>query len=56
LGDVDDDMQDPDMLKEAFWAEAQRLGINRADFDRIVFVFALDRIENWRSLVKHMAG
>jgi hypothetical protein len=45
--DVDDDVETPDALKEKFWAEAEARGVGRADFDKIVFVFAKDRLENW---------
>lgn len=45
--DVDDDRQNGDELKADFWREAERQGVSRDDFDRVVFVFAKDRLENW---------
>lgn len=45
--DCDDDCADPDALKIRFWNEAQRQGIPKEQFERVVFVFAKDRIENW---------
>lgn len=45
--DCDDDCADGDALKDKFWKEAQQAGIARNEFDRIVFIFAKDRLENW---------
>jgi len=45
--DCDDNCSDGEALKAHFWKEAQRQGIAQAQFDRIVFIFAKDRIENW---------
>jgi hypothetical protein len=45
--DCDDDCADGDALKAHFWGEAELQGIARAQFDRVVFVFAKDRLENW---------
>ena len=45
--DMDDDMPDGDALKERFWQAADQAGIERADFDKVVFIFAKDRLENW---------
>ena len=45
--DCDDDCPDSEALKALFWEEAQRRGIRREDFDRIVFIFPKDRLENW---------
>lgn len=45
--DIDDDLPDGNALKEKFWQEANLAHIARADFDKVVFVFAKDRIENW---------
>lgn len=45
--DLDHDMTDGNALKQAFWTEAQQQGITRTEFDRVVFVFAKDRLENW---------
>jgi len=46
-GDCDHDCADGDALKTAFWNEAERQGIAKEQFDRIVFIFAKDRLENW---------
>jgi hypothetical protein len=45
--DCDHDCADGEALKARFWEESQRQGITREQFDRIVFVFAKDRLENW---------
>lgn len=45
--DLDDDMEDGDALKQAFWIEAQSQGITQEQFSQVVFAFAKDRLENW---------
>jgi len=45
--DCDDNCADGDSLKAEFWRDAERQGITREQFDRVVFVFAKDRLENW---------
>lgn len=45
--DLDDDQADGDALKTDFWREAEGRGVSKEDFERIVFIFAKDRIENW---------
>lgn len=45
--DCDDDCADPEALKAYFWNEAQRQAVAKDQFDRVVFIFAKDRIENW---------
>ncbi len=45
--DCDDDCADPETLKAIFWNEAQRQAISKEQFERVVFIFAKDRIENW---------
>ena len=45
--DCDDNCDDGDALKDKFWKEARESGITRDDFNRAVFIFAKDRIENW---------
>ncbi len=45
--DCDDTCQDGDSLKAQFWTEAQRQGVTKEHFDRVVFIFAKDRLENW---------
>jgi hypothetical protein len=45
--DCDDDCDDGDTLKAEFWNEAKQSGITQNDFDRTVFIFAKDRLENW---------
>ena len=42
-----DDMPDADTLRKEFWEAAQKAGIQRTDFDKVVFVFARNRLENW---------
>jgi len=45
--DCDDNCTDPDALKAHFWKEADRQEITKDQFERVVFIFAKDRIENW---------
>lgn len=45
--DLDDDMDNGDQLRQKFHEEARQNGIADDDFDRVVFVFAKDRLENW---------
>lgn len=45
--DLDDDQANGDALVKEFWHEAQRSGISKEEFDRVVFIFAKDRLENW---------
>ncbi len=45
--DCDDNCADGDELKKLFWNEAERSGITKDQFERVVFVFAKDRLENW---------
>lgn len=45
--DCDDDCADGDALKNKFWEKAQQSKIEQNDFDRVVFIFAKDRLENW---------
>jgi len=45
--DCDDDCKDGDALKGLFWMEAQQRAITKQDFDRVVFAFAKERLENW---------
>jgi len=45
--DLDDDHETGDTLKAEFLGEAQRKGISKEEFDRVVFIFAKDRLENW---------
>lgn len=45
--DCDDNCANGDALKASFWKEAERQGITKEQFDRVVFIFAKDRLENW---------
>lgn len=45
--DCDDDCYNGDAPKNQFWNEAEESGITQSDFERIVFIFAKDRLENW---------
>jgi hypothetical protein len=45
--DCDDDCADPEALKVHFWNEARRNAITKDQFERVVFIFAKNRIENW---------
>ncbi len=50
--DCDDDCADGDALKDKFWKKAQEAETKRTDFDRVVFIFAKDRLENWIQFLK----
>jgi hypothetical protein len=45
--DCDDDCKDGNALKALFQGEAEGHGVTPAQFDRVVFIFAKDRLENW---------
>lgn len=45
--DVDDDVPNCDALKDEFWKISQMQGVTLEQFNRVVFIFARDRIENW---------
>ena len=45
--DLDHDMSDGNQLRQKFHEEAKQNGIADDDFDRVLFVFAKDRLENW---------
>lgn len=49
--DCDDDCGDPEALKAQFWNHAQQQAITKEQFERVVFIFAKDRIENWIEFV-----
>jgi hypothetical protein len=45
--DLDHDMQSPEDLVQAFREYARTEGITENQFNRVVFAFAKDRMENW---------
>ena len=45
--DLDDDMDDGDQLRQTFLTVARQNGVTESEFERVVFVFAKDRLENW---------
>ena len=45
--DCDDNCTDGNALKAEFWRAAAQQGISQQEFDRVVFIFAKDRLENW---------
>ena len=47
LADIDDKLRTGEELKEKYWESAQKTGITREMFERAVFIFPKDRIENW---------
>jgi hypothetical protein len=47
LADIDDKPENGDQLKEKYWETAQKAGISKEIFDKAVFIFPKDRIENW---------
>ena len=50
--DCDDNCTNGEALRAMFWREAERQGITREEFDRVVFIFAKDRLENWVQFLK----
>jgi len=47
MADVDHDSVDCDMLKAKYYAKAMEFGLPDELFEKVVFVFPKDRIENW---------
>jgi hypothetical protein len=47
LADVDDKLENGNQLKEKYRETAQKAGISKEIFDKVVFIFPKDRIENW---------
>jgi hypothetical protein len=45
--DLDDNMDNGQQLQQEFWRVARQNGITEDEFNRVVFVFAKDRLENW---------
>lgn len=45
--DCDHDHTNGNDLKATFWQKAEEAGISSAEFEKVVFVFAKDRLENW---------
>jgi len=50
--DCDDNCSNGDALKQLFWQEAERKDITRDDFERAIFIFPKDRLENWIEFLK----
>jgi hypothetical protein len=50
--DCDDNCPNGEALRAEFWRDAQQRGISKADFDRVAFIFAKDRLENWIEFLK----
>jgi hypothetical protein len=46
LADVDD-IESPEHVKEQYWDKAEAEGLSRESFERAVFIFPKNRIENW---------
>ncbi|MDR3336967.1 MAG: hypothetical protein LBT16_07155 [Treponema sp.] len=42
-----DDLVDGEQLKKKYWETAQKAGVSRELFEKAVFIFPKDRIENW---------
>jgi len=47
LADIDEKLRTGEELKEKYWETAQKNGITREMFEKAVFIFPKDRIENW---------
>jgi len=50
--DCDHDCTNGEALRITFWKEAELQGITKEQFDRVVFIFAKDRLENWIEFLK----
>jgi len=47
LADIDDELENGEELKRKYWETAQNAGITQEMFEKAVFIFPKDRIENW---------
>jgi len=47
FADIDEKLDNGEELKEKYWENAQKTGITREEFEKAVFIFSKDRIENW---------
>jgi len=47
IADVDDDCKDCDTLKMKYHSKAKESGLSDELFEKVVFIFPKDRIENW---------
>ena len=47
FADIDDDLENGDKLKNLYWETAQADNIDKDDFEKAIFIFSKDRIENW---------
>ena len=47
FADVDDDHRDCDELKARYHSKAKKFGLPDELFEKVVFIFPKDRIENW---------
>lgn len=47
LADVDDDCTDCEALKKKYYEKAKESGISDELFEKVIFIFPKDRIENW---------
>lgn len=52
FADIDDELKNGDELKELYWETAQKDGISKEDFEKAVFIFSKDRIENWIQFIQ----
>lgn len=51
--DLDHDHEHGDSLKAEFWKAADAQGLTKEEFEKPVFVFAKDRLENWIEYLLH---
>lgn len=47
LADIDDELKTGDELKKKYWETAQKAEITQEMFEKAIFIFPKDRIENW---------
>lgn len=52
FADMDDDIKKGDELKELYWKIAEENRISKDDFEKVVFIFSKDRIENWIQFIR----
>lgn len=52
FADIDDEFDDGEELKKLYWEVAQKNKIKKEDFDKVVFIFSKDRIENWIQFIQ----
>lgn len=52
FADIDDELKSGEELKELYWETAQKEGVSKESFEKAVFIFSKDRIENWIQFIQ----